>query len=133
MGLLDGLAGQVLGSLGGSSGGARGGLLDAISGVIANHPGGLGGLIAEFERGGLGAVAASWVGTGSNLPISPDQLQSVLGSEQLQSIAAALGLSHQEAASHLTELLPQVVDKLTPDGVVPPKDALGGLLASIGR
>lgn len=131
MGLLDGLAGQVLGSLSKSSGGGQGGVVEAISGLIANHPGGLGGLVSEFERGGLGGVVASWVGTGANLPISPDQLQSVLGSEKLQSIAAALGISHQEASSQMAELLPQIVDKLTPAGAVPDQSALGSLLGAL--
>lgn len=133
MGLLDGLAGQVLGSLAGPAGGARGGVVEAIAGMISNHPGGLAGLISEFERGGLGAVAASWVSPGANLPISPDQLQSVLGGQQLKDIAASLGLSHQDTAAHLSALLPQVIDQLTPNGTVPPKDALGGLLAALGR
>lgn len=131
MGLLDGLAGQVLGSLSKSSGAGPGGVVEAISGLIANHPGGLGGLVSEFERGGLGGVVASWVGTGANLPISPDQLQSVLGSEKLQSIAAALGISHQEASSQMAELLPQIVDKLTPAGAVPDQSALGSLLGAL--
>jgi uncharacterized protein YidB (DUF937 family) len=131
MGLLDGLAGQVLGSLSKSSGAGQGGVVEAISGLIANHPGGLGGLVSEFERGGLGGVVASWVGTGANLPISPDQLQSVLGSEKLQSIAAALGISHQEASSQMAELLPQIVDKLTPAGAVPDQSALGSLLGAL--
>lgn len=131
MGLLDGLAGQVLGSLSKSSGAGQGGVVEAISGLIANHPGGLGGLVSEFERGGLGGVVASWVGTGANLPISPDQLQSVLGSEKLQSIAASLGISHQEASSQMAELLPQIVDKLTPAGAVPDQSALGSLLGAL--
>ena len=133
MGLLDGLAGQVLGSLAGPAGGARGGVVEAIAALISQHPGGLAGLVSEFERGGLGAVAASWVGTGANLPITPDQLQSVLGSQQLQGIGAALGLSHQEAAEHMSELLPQVIDRLTPNGTLPEQDALGSLLAGLVR
>ena len=134
MGLLDNLAGQVLGSLASSTGSVQGGgLLDAIGGLVNQHPGGLAGLISAFERGGLGAVAASWVGTGANLPISPEQLQSVLGSEQLQSIAASLGFSPQQASSHLAELLPQVIDKLTPNGQLPAAGDLGSLLAGLRR
>ena len=133
MGLLDGLAGQVLGSLSGSSNVAHGGFVEAIGGLINQHPGGLAGLLAEFERGGLGAVAASWVGTGANIPLTPSQLQSVLGSEQLQSIAASLGFTPEQVSSHLAELLPQVVDKLTPNGSLPEQGTLGSLLGSIGR
>ncbi len=134
MGLLDGLAGQVLGSLGGGTGNAQqGGLLEAISALIAQHPGGLPGLISAFERNGLGGLAASWVGTGENLPINPEQLQSVLGSQQLESIATSLGFSPQDASAQLANLLPQVVDKLTPAGALPDEASLGGLLASLGR
>lgn len=137
MGLLDGLANQVLGSITGAAGGAGGGgggLMEAIGGLIGQHPGGLAGLIGEFERGGLGAVAASWVGTGANLPISPDQLQSVLGSQQLQSIGTSLGFSPQQVSTQLAELLPQVIDKLTPNGALPASGEadLLGMLRSLG-
>jgi len=135
MGLLDALAGQVLGSLSGSSSGTaqQAGLLEAIGGLINQHPGGLAGLISTFERSGLGGVAASWVGTGANLPISADQLQSVLGNVQLESIARSLGFSPQEASGHMAELLPQVIDKLTPQGTLPAEGTLGTLLGSLGR
>ena len=133
MGLLDGIAGQVLGSLGGSAGNQQSGLVQAIGGLIAQHPGGLAGLIADFERNGLGGVAASWVGTGANQPITPDQLQSVLGSEQLQSVAASSGVSSNDVSAGLAQLFPQVVDKLTPAGSVPDRDSLGALLGAIGR
>ncbi len=132
MGLLDGLAGQVLGSLAGSSGAAHGGLVDAIGQLIKQHPDGLAGLVGEFERGGLGAAAASWIGTGANLPITPEQLQSVLGPQQLQSIAASLGFTPQQASSQLAELLPQVIDKLTPNGSLPSQGGLGSLLGGLG-
>ena len=97
MGLLDSLAGQVLGSLSGSGSGsgsgAHAGLLEAIGGLVGNpETGGLQGLISAFEQGGLGKLVASWIGTGQNLPISPQQLQSILGSEQVQAISQKLGL-----------------------------------------
>ena len=133
MGLLDGLAGQVLGSLSSSSGQAHSGLVEAIGSLINQHPGGLAGLVGEFERGGLGAVVASWVGTSANLPITPEQLQSVLGGQQLQSIGASLGFAPQQVSSHLAELLPQVIDKLTPNGSLPAQGGLGSLLGGLGR
>jgi uncharacterized protein YidB (DUF937 family) len=133
VGLLDGLAGQVLGSLAGSNGSQQGGLIAAIASLIAQQPGGLAGLIQSFQQNGLGAVASSWVGTGSNLPITAEQLQSVLGSEQLQSIAAMLGVSPHQASGHLAEVLPQVVDKLTPAGELPAEGDLGSLLGSVGQ
>ncbi len=133
MGLLDGLAGQVLGSLSGAGGAQQGGALGAIMNMIAQQPGGLQGLIDAFERNGLGGVAASWVGNGANLPVSAEQLQSVLGSDQLGSLAAALGFSPQDASAQLAEALPQVVDKLTPQGAVPDEATFGSLLASFGK
>jgi uncharacterized protein YidB (DUF937 family) len=133
MGLLDGLAGQVLNSFGGSSSAGNANIVEVIGGLIAQHPGGLAGLVQSFENGGLGSVVASWVGTGQNLPISADQLQSVLGDERLASIAAALGLSPQEASGHVAQALPQVVDQLTPNGGLPDTSSLDKLLGSLGR
>jgi len=133
MGLFDSLAGQVLGSLSGSSADQHAGVVGAIVGLVNNPAtGGLSGLIATFEQKGLGGVVASWVGTGQNLPISAEQLQSVLGSEQVQAMAQKLGLSPQDVSGHLAELLPQVIDKLTPGGSVPQGGELGALLGALG-
>jgi uncharacterized protein YidB (DUF937 family) len=95
---------------------------------MINNPqsGGLGGLLQSFQQGGLGDVVNSWVSTGQNLPISPEQIQSVLGGGKLQEIAAQLGVSTEQASGSLADLLPQVVDKLTPNGQVPES---GDLLA----
>lgn len=126
MGVLDSMLGQM------QAGDAQphGGLMDAIGGLL-NHPqtGGLSGLVAAFERQGLGGVVASWVGTGQNLPVSAEQLQAVLGSEQLQGIARQLGLNPQEVSGQLAQWLPQVVDRLTPNGSLPDGAAQGGAAA----
>lgn len=95
----------------------------AISNLIDQH-GGLSGLVQQLQSGGLSEVVSSWVGTGANLPVSADALQQALGSEQISQIAAKLGLSPEQAAGSLAQLLPQVVDKLTPNGSIEP----GGLL-----
>lgn len=126
MGLLDSITGQVMNSLSSSSAGApQSGMLEAITGLITNpQTGGLQGLVTAFEQNGLGGVVASWVGTGQNLPISAEQLQSVLGNEQIQAIAQKLGLSTQDIAGHLATLLPQAVDQMTPSGSVASGDAL---------
>jgi uncharacterized protein YidB (DUF937 family) len=71
------------------------------------------------------------VSTGTNLPISAQQVQAVLGSEQVQAIAAKLGISPEEASGHLAQVLPQVIDKLTPGGNVPEGGALGSLLGML--
>lgn len=115
MGLLD----SVVGALAGGQGGGNSGLVDVVMQLIYNQPGGLGGLVQSFQQGGLAEVVNSWVSTGQNMPVSAEQLQAVLGGGQLQNIAAQLGVSSEQASGSLAELLPQVVDKLTPDGQLP--------------
>ena len=122
MGLLD-MAGSLLG-------GQRqgGGLMEVVLGLVNEH-GGLQGLIGKLQASGLGEQAKSWVGTGENLPISPDQIQSLLGSDKLQALAAQLGMNHQDAAGGLAQMLPRVVDRMTPGGALPAEgqDLLGML------
>ncbi|MCE1241642.1 YidB family protein [Oryzomicrobium sp.] len=132
MGLLDTLTGQVLGSLSGEGAQRPAGLADAILALV-NDPqsGGLRGLIGAFEQQGLGDIVSSWIGTGQNQPVSAEQVQSALGSEQVDAIAQKLGVTSQEASGHLAELLPQIVDKLTPNGTVPEGGDLAGMLGSL--
>lgn len=93
MGLLDQLAGQVLGSLaGGAQGGGQSPLIQLVLNLIQNSEGGLGGLLSKFNQAGLGDQVASWVGTGQNLPVSADQLGQVLGG------AGGLGTSRLSSA-----------------------------------
>jgi uncharacterized protein YidB (DUF937 family) len=84
-----------------------------------NEGGGLAAVLQQLEAKGLGQVAQSWVGTGANLPISPEQLKTALGSDWLQQVAAKVGVSPEVLSSHLSEILPKIVDRLTPDGQVP--------------
>ena len=116
MGLLDSVAGALAG---GQSGGSNP-LLNIVMQLINNpQTGGLGGLVQSFQQGGLGDVVNSWVSTGQNLPISAEQIKAVLGGGQLQDIASQLGVSTEQASGGLADLLPQVVDKLTPNGQLP--------------
>jgi uncharacterized protein YidB (DUF937 family) len=132
MGLFDSIAGQVAGALSGQGGAQGSGLLQLLMGLINNpQTGGLQGLIAAFQDQGLGDLASSWVGTGQNLPISPEQLQSVLGSGQIGQIAQQLGLSSQEVSGQLSALLPQVIDGITPNGQVPEGDAMQNALGML--
>lgn len=133
MGLLNTIAG-VIGTPKGSGTGSRD-WLDVVGSLIDNpQTGGLQGLIATFAEKGLGGVAASWVSTGQNQPVSSEQIQCVLGNEQVAAFAQKLGISTQEVSEHLAQLLPQVVDKLTPNGSLPEggggrlDQVLGGLL-----
>src|SRR5574343_1728534 len=115
MGLLD----SVVGALAGGQSGGNNGLVDVVMQLINNQPGGLAGLVQSFPQGGLGEVVNSWVSTGQNLPLSADQIGAVLGGGQLQNIAAQLGVSPEQASGSLADLLPRVVDQLTPNGELP--------------
>ena len=94
-------------------------LLSGLMGILNSHPGGVSGLTQVFEQNGLGHLISSWIGTGENLPISPDQISSVLGNERVAEIAAKAGISPDAASARLAELLPRVIDKLTPGGTLP--------------
>lgn len=130
---LGGMLGQVLGNVGGGGGGTGGGgqaaLIAAVLGMLSQNGsagGGLGALLEKFQQGGLGDVAGSWVSTGQNLPISPNQVQDVLGSDLLGQLAGQLGMNPQDASAQLSQWLPEVVDKLTPGGKLPAAEDLGG-------
>lgn len=119
MGLLDGLLGSVLGKAmgGGQQGNA---LLDAAMGLLNNpQSGGLTGLLDKFKGAGLGDHAASWVGKGENTPVSGDQVHSALGGDFISQIASKLGVDAGQASGGLAQLLPTLIDKLTPNGAVP--------------
>ena len=81
--------------------------------------GGLGGLLDKLQKGGLGNAANSWVGSGPNQPVSPGQLGSALGPDIIKTIAQRSGLSEEEITKQLSQVLPGVVDKLTPQGRLP--------------
>lgn len=132
MGLLD----SVIGALGQSGAGGGGGdLLGAVVGMLGQNGGGglggLAGLVAKMQQSGLGDVAASWVGTGQNAPISADQLGGVLGQDTVSQMAQQLGLNHGDLLGQLSQMLPQVVDQLTPHGQMPQQADLGSLLGGL--
>jgi uncharacterized protein YidB (DUF937 family) len=115
MSLLD-LAGQMLG--GGQQGG-QANLLSTVMAIVNNHPGGLPGLVSAFQQQGLGGAVNSWVGTEPNQAVSPQQVQNVLGDGQIQDVASKLGVSTQDASASLAQLLPAIIDHLTPNGQMP--------------
>jgi uncharacterized protein YidB (DUF937 family) len=90
--------------------------------------GGVSGLQKMFQEKGLGEVVASWVGNGQNLPISAEQLQGALHSDALQQVAQKAGLDPSQLTSMMSQLLPHVVDKLTPNGQAPDTGALQQML-----
>jgi len=120
MGLLDGILASALGGAGGPANASN--PLIQIAGALLNNNsqvGGLGGLAQQFEQAGLGHVIQSWIGSGANLPISGDQLTRVLGSPQIQQMAQQLGLNPQQVSGALAQVLPHIVDHLTPNGQIP--------------
>jgi uncharacterized protein YidB (DUF937 family) len=136
MGLLDGLIGQVLGSvlsgnqtedplgsvLGGLAGGSRaqsGNLLLQVLLSLLQQNGGLEGVLGKFRQGGLGQQADSWVSTGQNMNISASELQQIFGSSTLRELASQLGMPEQQAGSTMAQVLPELINRLTPQGQVP--------------
>jgi uncharacterized protein YidB (DUF937 family) len=155
MGLLDSLVGAALGGgqqqsggLGGLLGGLLGGnssagagglaaLIPVVAGMLANNGqnGGLAGLTEKFNQAGLGDVIGSWVGSGQNAPINADQLSQVLGSDTISDIASKLGMDSSQAGGLLAQVLPSIVDQLTPSGQAPAA-GLGGaedLMGMLGK
>ena len=154
MGLLDQILGGMTGnasgqsnmggqSAGGGMGNALVALLPIVLSMLANRQGGgmggagafggagssggaggLGGLIEQMTRSGYGQQAASWVSTGTNEPLSPDAWADVLGSDRLGAIATQAGLSEEQTRTGLSDLMPEVVDRLTPEGQMPATDQL---------
>lgn len=119
MGILDEIVSKVSGMLGGGNEqqtGLLGGIMEMLS---SGESGGLSGLMQTFQEKGLGDIISSWVGTGENQAISADQIQQVLGSEMVQNLAAKAGIPSEEIGGKLAELLPGIIDKLTPGGKIP--------------
>jgi len=134
MGLLDGLENQALSSmLGGNSSPLAAGILQ----MIQNQPGGLAGLVQQFHNNGLGGVVSSWVGTGQNQAITADQIHQGLGSDVVKGLAAKAGISPDIAGGAIAQLLPGIIDKLTPSGQVPDHgnvmSVVGSLLQGLGK
>jgi uncharacterized protein YidB (DUF937 family) len=124
----------------GTQGGGQGGqaaLLQLVLGMLANNGqgGGLAGLMEKFQSAGLSEQVNSWVGTGQNLPVSPEQLGSVFGQDQMSQMAEKMGLSTGDLGTQLSQLLPQAVDQFTPGGQAPAGGLgdLGDLLGQLMR
>ena len=127
MGLFD-MARELLG---GSQTGGAGDVVGSIMQVLNGQAGGLDGVLQSLQQGGLGDAVKSWVGTGSNLPVTAEQLQSILGSGVVQDLASKLGISPADASSHLSALLPGIIDHLTPTGEVPEGGLAGAGMALV--
>jgi uncharacterized protein YidB (DUF937 family) len=130
MGLLDGLVGNVIGSIlggnqaqnlfgAGTNQGQGGNSLLQIALSMLQQNGGLEGVLNKFREGGFAEHADSWVSTGQNMGISADQLQQVFGSSAITDIASRLGVPAGQAGSAIAQLLPEIINGLTPQGHVP--------------
>jgi uncharacterized protein YidB (DUF937 family) len=106
--------------------GTSGGIGDPLGQVLGGGGmgGGLGGLLEQLQRSGFGEQADSWVSRGANKPISPDAMSQIFGKDGLEAISRQAGISPDEASHGLSQLLPEVVDRMTPDGEVPNLDTL---------
>ena len=124
MGLFNSLAGSVLSKVGGE----RGTMVQIAMDLLSQH-GGVSGVLEKFREKGLSAEVDSWVGNGPNLPISAAQVASVLGSNEVTQMAAKFSISPENLTSKIAEHLPEVVNKLTPDGKV--NDSTGHLLSTV--
>ncbi len=123
MGLLDDLTKTGLTGMAGG-GTHQQNLAGAVLEMIGGQQGGLQGLVQKLTQGGLGNIVSSWISTGPNLPVSGDQLQNALGGDTIHSLAQKAGVAPDKANSMLSELLPTLVDKLTPEGKIPEQSGL---------
>jgi uncharacterized protein YidB (DUF937 family) len=131
MGLFDEVVSIVGKQLGG---GQQNSLMEQAMAMINNpEMGGLTGLIEKFQKGGLGEVVSSWVGTGANQPISADQIINALGADRIQEIAEKVGVSGNQVSDGLASLLPQMIDKLTPNGQIPEGNVLEKGLSALAE
>ena len=103
-----------------------------MGGMGGGGLGGLGGLLEQFQKAGFSDHVASWVGTGENAPISGDAIGQVFGNDTVAQIAKQAGVSTDDASAGLAQLLPQLVDHLTPNGQMPAADQLAKGLESLG-
>jgi uncharacterized protein YidB (DUF937 family) len=96
-------------------------MMQMLASMLGNGSqfGGLAGLLQQFQKAGLGDQAASWVSTGQNLPISPEQLMKVFGGDQMQQMASSVGLDTSAFGGQMSQMLPQVIDMMTPNGELP--------------
>jgi uncharacterized protein YidB (DUF937 family) len=136
MGLLDSVIGNVVGSMlsgnqsqdslgsvlsrfGGGNQAQSGNLILQVVLSMLQQNGGLEGVLGKFRQGGMAQQADSWVSTGRNMNISADQLEQVFGSSRIRDLASQLGMSQDQAGSTMAEVLPEVINRLTPEGQVP--------------
>jgi uncharacterized protein YidB (DUF937 family) len=118
MGLLDSLGGMLKGAMGEAEAAALPALLNAVLAKTQYRD--LNGLVAALQQGGLDGQVKSWLGNGTNVPVSAQQLKAVLGNAQVQEFARHLGLPVDQMLELLAKYLPEIVDKASPNGTLQP-------------
>jgi uncharacterized protein YidB (DUF937 family) len=116
MGLLDGIVNALTGTMNQSGSQALPGALSQILG--GTNLGNIGGLLAQLQQGGLDRQVASWLGSSSNMPVSPDQLRSALGDNHVQQMSSSSGLPIDQLMKVLAQALPGAVDRMSPNGAL---------------
>ncbi len=127
---LDDLLGGLTGSGGGGSSG-MGALLPVLGGLLAS--GGLSKIMGGLKANGLSSQADSWVGTGANEPVSGAEVEQAIGKEQIQQVAQQLGISESQAADVVAKALPEVVDKVSPEGKLPSEPELDAAFDNLAK
>ncbi len=134
MGLFDSILGAVLGGSGNQQNQLAQIAMQLLSGAGSGSGqggGGLGALIGQFQKAGLGDAVNSWVSTGQNQPVSGAQVQQALGADRIQQFAQQTGMESNQVSDVLSKLLPQLIDKVTPNGSVPQQNDLQGMLTGL--
>lgn len=133
MSLLDSITGGIADQLKGQAG-EQGNLINAAM-QLMNSPeiGGPNGLAQSLAKQGQGETVTSWISTGNNLPISPDALLKVFGQEKIHQLAGNLGMSIPSLLSGLTAVLPELIDKLSPGGLLPSNEKAGDALEQLAK
>lgn len=136
MASIDELISQVLGMVGGGGSGEAGGgglqqILAPLLEMVQNTPGGLQGLVGKLQESGLADQVSSWVSTGQNAMVDPSKLTSALGPENVQAVAAKAGVPVEQASEAISNVLPQLVDKLSPGGSLPGAEQASELVNKI--
>jgi uncharacterized protein YidB (DUF937 family) len=124
-GLLGGKASSLIGGLSGSQ------LAGVASALIGQGGSNLSALMQKFDSAGLSNLVQSWVGKGANEKVTGEQVKSVLGSDAVSEVGTRLGVSEDEAADKISGVLPELIDKLTPDGSVPDEQTLAAKLKAL--
>lgn len=128
MGLLDSLVQTALQSaLGGSSQDQTANVVKSVVGMLTSNSGGLNDLVGKLAQSGLADVANSWVGKGENKPISAAQLVEALGQDKVNALAQEAGIPQEKGAEVLSQVIPNVVNEMTPDGEIPEPHQWGAL------